>query len=121
MLPDPTLNPAEKSLRSSAAVRELLRSAGAELNFGRRVAGLLRARGMSNISAEGRTFMSDEERLARFQRLTIEQVRDELLARGLVSREELERDLATLGQGYMVLLPTMWSVVARRSEPTARS
>jgi SAM-dependent methyltransferase len=121
LLPDPTLNPAEKSLRSSAAVRELLRSAGAELNFGRRVAGILRARGMSNVYAEGRTFMSDEERFARFQRLTIEQVRDELLARGLVSREELERDLATLEQGYMALLPTMWSVVARRPQSTLRS
>lgn len=121
LLPDPTVNPVERSLRSSAAVRELLRSAGAELNFGRRLAGLLRARGMSDVNAEGRVFMSDDQRFGRFQRLTIEQVQDELLARGLVSPEELARDLATLQQGYMALLPTMWSVVARRPELTLRS
>jgi SAM-dependent methyltransferase len=119
--PNPTLNPAERLLRSSAAVRELLRSAGAELNFGRRVAGLLRERGMSDVNAEGRVFLSDEERFVRFQRLTIEQVQDELLARKLVSPEELADDLATLDQRYMALLPTMWSVVARRQEPTSRS
>jgi SAM-dependent methyltransferase len=119
--PNPALNPAERSLRSSAAVRELLRSAGAELNFGRRVAGLLRARGMSNINAEGRVLMSDEERFMRFQRLTIGQVQDELLARGLLSSEELASDLATLKEGYMALLPTMWSVAAQRSDSTLRS
>jgi SAM-dependent methyltransferase len=119
--PDPTLNPVERSLRSSAAVRELLRSAGAELNFGRRVAGLLRARGLDNINAEGRVFMSDEDRFMQFQRLTIQQVQDELLARGLLSSEELAADLATLEKGYMALLPTMWSVAARRPDSTLRS
>jgi SAM-dependent methyltransferase len=119
--PDPTLNPAETLLRSSAAVRELLRSAGVDLGFGRRVAGLLRARGMSDINAEGRAFMSDDAAFLRFQRLTIEQVQDELLARGLVSPEQLAQDLQTLERGYMALLPMIWSVVARRSDPTLQS
>jgi SAM-dependent methyltransferase len=119
--PDPTLNPAETSLRSSAAVRELLRSAGVDLRFGRRIAGLLSARGMSSINAEGRVFMSDAAPFMRFQRLTFEQVQDELLARGLVSPEELANDFATLGQGYTALLPMMWSVAARRPEATLRA
>lgn len=112
--PDPSVNPAETSLRSSGAVRELLRSSGVDMRFGRRVAGLLRARGMSAINAEGRAFMSDAALFMRFQRLTFEQVQDELLARGLVSSDELEHDLATLEAGYLALLPMMWSVVARR-------
>jgi SAM-dependent methyltransferase len=112
--PDPALSSAEKPLRSSAAVRELLLSAGADIRFGRRVPGLLSARGMSEITAEGRVLMSDAALFRRFQRLTFEQVQDELLARGLVSGEELARDLATLEQGYTALLPMMWSVAARR-------
>ena len=56
-----------------------------------------------------------------FQRLTIEQVQDELLARGLVSPEQLAQDLETLDRGYMALLPMMWSVVARRPDATLRS
>jgi hypothetical protein len=114
LLPDPTLNPAEKSLRSSAAVRELLLSAGADIRFGRRVAGLLSARGMSDINAEGRALLSDAALFRRFQRLTFEQVQDELLARGLVSPQELAQDFATLEQGHTALLPMLWSVVARR-------
>ena len=119
--PDPTVNPAETALGSSAAVRELLRSSAVDLRFGRRVAGLLRARGMSDINAEGRAFMSDDATFMRFQRLTIEQVQDELLARGLVSAEQLTHDLETLDRGYMALLPMMWSVAARRPDSTLRS
>lgn len=121
LLPDATLNPAEKSLRTSEAVRELLRSAGGDLRFGRRVAGLLRARDMRSINAEGRVFMSDDASFARFQRLTFEQVQDELLARGLVSAEQLAQDLETLDRGYLALLPMMWSVAARRPDSTLRA
>jgi len=119
--PDPTVNPAETSLPTSAAVRELLLSAGADVRFGRRVAGLLRARGMIEINAEGRAFMSDDATFARFQRLTFEQVQDELLARGLVSPEVLAHDLETLDRGYLALLPMMWSVAARKPESTLRA
>jgi SAM-dependent methyltransferase len=121
VLPDPAVNSAETSLQTPAAVRELLLSAGAELRFGRRVAGLLRARNMIDIHAEGRLFLSDDPRLVRFQRLTVEQVQDDLLARGLITPENLARDLAAMNQGYMALLPMMWSVVARRPVATARS
>jgi hypothetical protein len=76
---------------------------------------------MRNINAEGRAFMSDDAAYMRFQRLTIEQVQDELIARGLVSSEQLALDLATLDRGYMALLPMMWSVVARRPDSTERS
>jgi SAM-dependent methyltransferase len=116
--PDPTLSSAEKPLRSSAAVRELLLSAGADIRFGRRVPGLLSARGMSDIITEGRALMSNAALFRRFQRLTFQQVQDELLAGGLVSSEELARDIATLERGHTVLLPMMWSVAARR--PAAR-
>jgi hypothetical protein len=65
--------------------------------------------------------MSYDAAFLRFQRLTIEQVQDELLARGLVSPEQLAQDLETLERGYMALLPMMWSVVARRPDSTLRS
>ena len=121
MPPDPAVNPAETALQSSGAVRKLLASAGAELGFGRRVAGLLRARGMRDINAEGRAIMSDDAVVLRFQRLTIEQVQDELVARGLLSPEQLARDLETVDRGYLALLPMMWSVAARRPDSTLQS
>jgi SAM-dependent methyltransferase len=121
LLPDPALNSAETSLRTPTAVRELLRVAGADVRFGRRVPGLLRERRMSNIQAEGRVFLSDDAKLVRLQRLTFEQVQDSLLARRLVAPEELARDLGTLDEGCSVMLPMMWSVSARRPAATGQS
>ena len=115
MPPDAALNPAEESLKTAAAVRELLRRRGVNLRFGRLVHGLLRARGLVEVCAEGRVFMSNDAAVLRFQRLTFEQVQDELLAQGLITPDELARDLATLEQGHTALLPIMWSVAGRRT------
>jgi SAM-dependent methyltransferase len=115
MPPDPAINPAEQSLQATVAVRELLRRRGVSPRFGRLIHGLLRERGLRQVHAEGRVFMSNDAAFIRFQRLTIEQVQDELLAQGLLTREQLARDFAALEQGYTAVLPMMWSVAGRRA------
>jgi SAM-dependent methyltransferase len=116
MLPDPGINPSERSLQVASAFRELMRQRGVDLRFGRRVVGLLRARGLRQISAEGRVFMSlDGSAYARLQRLGLEQVRDELLKLRLIAPEEYVRDLAAMEHDFTAPLALLWSVVGRRA------
>jgi SAM-dependent methyltransferase len=116
LLPDPGIDPPESSLEAARAVRELLRRRGVDLRFGRRVVGLLRARGLQQVSAEGRVFMSlDGSAYARLQRLGLEQVHDELLKLRLITPEDYERDLAALEHNYAAPLALLWSAAGRKA------
>jgi SAM-dependent methyltransferase len=117
LLADASIDPAETSLEAARAFRELLRRRGVDLYFGRRIATLLRARGLRQVSAEGRAFMSlDGSIYARMQRLSLEQVRDDLLTLGLIAAEDYERDLATMQRNFMAPLSLLWSAAGRKAE-----
>jgi len=110
LLPDTGMDPPECSLQASSALRELLRRRGVDLRFGRRIAGLLRARGLQQVNAEGRVFMSlDGSAYAHLQRLGLEQVRDDLLNLRLITPENYERDLAALEHDFVAPLALLWS------------
>jgi SAM-dependent methyltransferase len=113
---DASIYPAETELEATKALWELMRRRGVDLYFGRRTAGLLRARGLRQVSAEAHSFMSFEGSMyARLQRLTLEQVRDELLALHLIAPENHERDLATLERNFAAPLPLLWSAAGRKA------
>jgi SAM-dependent methyltransferase len=117
MLPEPQINPVEVSLKTSAAMRELMRRRGADMRIGRLLADKFRSRGLTGVHAEGRLFMSlDGSLFARFQRLTFEQAREPLLELGLVTAQELERDMAALDKDYAAPSPILWSVAGRQRE-----
>lgn len=116
LLPDAGIDPPERSLQASGALRELLCSRGVDLRFGRRVAGLLRARGLQQVNAEGRVFMSlDGSPYARLQRLGLEQVRNDLLELRLITPEGYERDLAALEHDFAAPLALLWSAAGRKA------
>jgi ubiquinone/menaquinone biosynthesis C-methylase UbiE len=116
LLPAPHRYPWEIPLKSAAALRRVMMERGVDPGFGRALAGHLRARGLENISAEGRMLMSLGRSVgADLMRANLEQLREAILDSGDVTPFEFEEDLARLNQAdFMVPSPVMWSVAARR-------
>jgi hypothetical protein len=115
-LPAPERYPWEVALKSAAAMRQVMMGRGVNAGFGRTLAGHLKARGLEGISAEGRMLMSQGKSLGTdLMKANLEQLREAILATGLVTQIEFEGDLARLDQeDFMTPSPVMWSVAARR-------
>jgi len=112
---DSTANSFETPLKSLAAMREFFARSGLDLRLGRRLAGLLRSRGMASVHSEGRIFMAGDGTIySRFQRLTLDQLREDLLSERLVTVEELERDLVAIRTRFLSPLPVLWSASGRK-------
>jgi SAM-dependent methyltransferase len=113
---DPLIDPAETPLKSYQAIQATMIKRGADPRFGRLLPARLRAHGLLDITAEARAFMwLNHPAAASLFRANIEQMRSEIVAAGLVSEEEVERDLARLQSCEFVMpSPTMWAVSARR-------
>ena len=116
MRSDEAVNPAEPVFKTYVALQSVMTQRGADLRFGRLLAGRLRALGMAEVAAEGRLFMWQGGSLgADLFRANIEQLQDVLLETALISEVELEHDLKQLSDDhFMFPSPVMWSVRARR-------
>lgn len=108
--------PWEVTLKSAAAMRQVMVGRGVDSGFGRALAGHLKARGLESISAEGRILMSQGKSLGtHLMKANLEQLREAILGTGSVTALEFEDDLARLDQeDFMTPSPLMWSVAARR-------
>lgn len=84
------------------AFRSLLAARGADLAFGRTLPRLLREAGLEDVRAEGFFPVSTPVRQS-LQASTVRQVRNGLLAAGLVSEAEIDRHLADLATGTLDL------------------
>lgn len=115
-LPAPDRYPWEVLLKSAAALRQVMVERGVNPGFGRALVGHLRARGLENISAEGRLLMSPGKSVgAHLMKANLEQLREAILASGSVTSLAFEDDLAQLDQeDFIAPSPVMWSVAARR-------
>ena len=83
--------------------------------MGRWLPGMMRARGMTDIHAEGRVFMALEQTVyARFHRLTVEQVKDELINAGVLTDADYTAAMTVLDTGFLAPTPLLWSVIGRR-------
>lgn len=118
LLPAPERYPAEVLLKSVAVLRKVMVERGVDAGFGRSLPDRLRARGMENISAEGRVLMWLGACVGTdLMKANLEQLRESILATGVVTPIELAQDLARLDQAdFMTPSPVMWSVAARRPE-----
>jgi trans-aconitate methyltransferase len=115
-LPAPDRHPWEVTLKSAAAMRQVMTGRGVNSGYGRALAGHLRARGLRDISAEGRMLMWHGKSLGtHLMKANLEQLREAILATGCVTTREFEDDLARLDQEeFLTPSPVMWSVAARR-------
>ncbi len=92
----------ELANRVQTAIRSLLAARGADLAFGRTLPRLFRETGLTDVRADGFFPFSTPVRQV-LQAATVRQVRDGLLAAGLVSAADVEQHLADLATGTLDL------------------
>jgi SAM-dependent methyltransferase len=106
----------EPITRTAVAMRHVVSAAGANMRLGRSLPQRLRAAGLEDVAAEGRVFLwRGGSPGAAVMRLNFEQLRDAILATGLVTAGEYADDLARLDdEDFEVRSPILWSVWGRR-------
>ena len=114
--PDPAINPGETSFKAFGVMHKVMADRGVDLRYGRLLAERLEARGLANVTAEGRMFMwRGRSAAAEMYRANIEQLRRAIIETKLITTEELEHDLLQLGKEHIAFpSPVMWAVRAQR-------
>lgn len=113
--PDTRVNQFETPLPTADAVRKYL-TRNQDGYFGRRLHGRFRALGLTQVAAEGRTIMFDRDNGgADLMRVNFDQIGAEVIAAGLITRQQMDADLATLQRDdFAMPSPAMWSVIGRK-------
>ncbi|HMI50792.1 MAG TPA: methyltransferase [Candidatus Saccharimonadales bacterium] len=113
---DPVLNPGEAQLKTQKALFQVVEERGVERRWGRLLYGRMRALGLVDVRAEARLSMwSGGSAGASLARANFEQLRDVLVASGLVTEEELQQDITRLDHpDFMMPSPIMWTAWGRR-------
>ncbi|MBV9288759.1 MAG: class I SAM-dependent methyltransferase [Hyphomicrobiales bacterium] len=120
-IPDPSMTPAAMALstKGQQAMLSLAKSRGVDVEFGRRLYHELSANGLSDLQAEGLAPMRiGGTPSARFWKITVEQVQDQILEARLLTQAELEDYRCLLDSPeYRWFAPIMMSVWGRRIAP----
>jgi ubiquinone/menaquinone biosynthesis C-methylase UbiE len=113
--PDTSINRFETPLPTSEAVRAYL-TRNQDGFFGRRLHGRFRELGLTEVYAEGRLLMFDRRNGGNdLMRVNFEQIGVDVIAAGLLTREQLDADLATIDtDDWAMPSPIMWSVAGRK-------
>jgi ubiquinone/menaquinone biosynthesis C-methylase UbiE len=113
--PDTSINRFETPLPTSEAVRAYL-TRNQDGFFGRRLHGRFRELGLTEVYAEGRLLMFDRRNGGNdLMRVNFEQIGADVIAAGLLTREQLDADLATIDtDDWAMPSPIMWSVAGRK-------
>ena len=82
--------------------RKLLADRGADLSYGRRLPRLLRESGLHRVEADA-YFPVTSPACADLESATVRQIRDELVAAGLATSQDIDRHLANVASGAMDL------------------
>lgn len=102
LCPDEHGAPQRLANRLRNGFRELLAARGADLGYGRKLPRLLREAGLADVRADS-YFPITSPACAVLEAATVEHVRDQLLAAGLATDEEIERHLANVATGELDL------------------
>ena len=114
--PDPVIASTEIPIKTLSAMEQLMARRGVDSLYGRRLAARVRSLGLASVTAEGRLFMWEgQSKGADLTRANFEQIRNELIDLGLITKSEFDRDVDLLAQ-YELLFPSpiMWAVRGRR-------
>lgn len=112
----------EVTLNSSLALRQVMMGRGVDPGFGRSLAVHLHTRGLQRVNAEGRALIAGVDSPgARLMKANLTQLREPILASGMVTAEEFAADLARIDdEHFLSPLPVMWSVSGSRPTTTNR-
>jgi len=113
--PDVKVNRFETPLPTSEAVRKYL-TRHQDGYYGRRLHGRFRELGLTQVFADGRMVMFDKlNGGADLMRVNFEQIGADVIAAGLITRQQIDADLATLErEDFAIPSPILWSVVGRK-------
>lgn len=102
---------AERISKTMAAMRHVGAAAGAHQRLGRSLASRLRGQGLANVDTEGRVLVwRGGGSGTALTRLNFEQLREPILATGLVTLEEFDADLAALDDvAFEMRSPILWT------------
>ena len=117
--PDPNVNPGEVLSQTHIAAARILEAHGADRRFGRRLFGRLRALGLVDVGAEGRTFMWPYGSAgASLARANYVQLSGSMIAEGYLTPEEFDRDIRRFDDpDFLMPSPVLWAAWGRRPEP----
>jgi len=113
----PALHPIPKTMKATLRV---MADRGIDLRCGRSLVTRLRALGLTDLAGEGRVFMwGGASPAASLRRANYEQLRESMIAAGLITVEEYATDLAELDEPDAVTpSPIMWAAWGRVPQPT---
>lgn len=117
VVPDQTLSSEETFTKTHDAMLRIMHDRGVEIGFGRRLFGLLRAAGLSDVGAEGRTSMWPSGSPGpSLMRSNYEQLRSAMIEGGYITEEEFAHDLEGLNApNFLIPSPLLWAAWGRRS------
>jgi 2-polyprenyl-3-methyl-5-hydroxy-6-metoxy-1,4-benzoquinol methylase len=98
------------------AMRQVIAAVGVDQRFGRSMSRRLQSCGLEDVMAEGRVLLwSGRNAGTTLMRLNAEQLRDRILATGLVTADQYAEDLRSLeDEAFELRAPTMWTAWGRR-------
>ncbi|MEO8336449.1 MAG: methyltransferase domain-containing protein [bacterium] len=115
MAPDPSLHSAETALKTYVAMTRLMEDLGVDRTYGRRLFGQLRALGVEQVAAEGRTFMWPAGSPGpQLMHANFEQLRTRMESAGYITASEVDEDLLALESAeFLMPSPILWAVSGR--------
>ena len=118
-LPGGMLETGETLSSTHEAMAKLMADRGVDRMFGRRLYSRLRALGLAEVGAEGRTFMWPAGSVGpSLMRANYQQLRADMVASGYVTEREFEHDVAYLDDAdFLMPSPVLWAAWGRRGKP----
>lgn len=115
-LPDPYINRDEESLKVRRAFQDVLTARGVNLRYGRFLPYELPSNGFVDVGAEASvSIWKGYSAGTTLLKLSCEELREPMLASGLISREELDADLRRMDeQDYLMPSPMMWTAWGKK-------
>ena len=97
------------------ARKNAMQARGHVPHYGRQLAILFRVEGLVDVQAEGRVFLLEAGPRAQCSRLTIEQLRDDIIRSGVASAADIQAYYALLDSPAFVMVgPTLFAAWGRR-------
>jgi len=111
LLPDPTVNPGEVSLKVRRAFQQVLTASSVDLSYGRSMPQRLGAHGLQNIGAEASaSIWKAGSAGARLLKLTCEELREIIIGSGIMSQPEFEADMQRVDErDFLMPSPMLWT------------
>jgi SAM-dependent methyltransferase len=112
-------DPASRALYTKVenAVWRVMADRGLADDFGRRLYGLLRAQGLTEVQVEGRVALRRAGETAEVARLTVEQLREDIVNAKYATEAEIEAYVALLHDpAFVAVAMTLFAVWGRRAE-----